>query len=60
MGKGTDLNRILNAVKNAEDAANYEEALVLDAELNSGTDYTLVWTEAYEGLWPLEQHKVEV
>lgn len=49
------IDRIINGYKNAEDAAEYAEALTLDVEQNSGSDYTLVWTTAYSGDYPPEQ-----
>lgn len=58
MDKG--LNRVMEGYYDAIDASNYEESLVLDVSLNSDTDYTLVWSNNYDGLYPLDKHKVEV
>lgn len=49
------IDRIINGYKNAEDAANYAEALVLDVEQESEENYTLVWSEAYSGDFPPEE-----
>lgn len=47
-----DISRIISAAKEAEDATNYAEALRCEVSQNSGDDYTLVWTVAYEGNYP--------
>lgn len=47
-----NINRIMNAYKNAQEAANYAEALVLDDELISGADYRMIWTNSYNGDFP--------
>lgn len=49
------IDRIINGYKNAEDAAEYAEALVLDVEQESGENYTLVWSETHPGDFPPEQ-----
>ena len=47
-----EISGVVAAAKNASDAANYAEALVLDVELKSGTDYTMVWSDSYTGTYP--------
>lgn len=49
------IDRIINGYKNAEDAANYAEALVLGVEQESEEDYTFVWSEEYSGDFPPEE-----
>ena len=48
------VERIINGYQEAEDAANYAEAIELEMRLNSGADYSMVWTEAYQGAYPPE------
>lgn len=46
------IERVMEGYENAEDAADYEEALVLDDELIEGTDYRIIWTDEYNGAYP--------
>lgn len=48
----TDLNRVMNGYISARDAAEYEEALVLDEEQITADDYRMVWTDTYSGDYP--------
>ena len=54
-GDGQKINRIITDAQLAVDASNYADSIVCDVELNSGTDYTLVWTTAYTGEFPPEE-----
>lgn len=47
-----DIQRIMNGYIDADEAAEYEEALVMDEELISGTDYRLILTTSYTGDYP--------
>lgn len=46
------INRIMEGYTGATDAANYEEAIVLDEELIEDEDFRFVWTESYSGGFP--------
>ena len=47
-----DINRVMNAYEEAQEAANYAEAIVLDEELISGEDYRVIFTNNYSGQYP--------
>ena len=47
-----NVDRIINGYEEAQQAANYGEALVLDEEEISGDDYRLLLTNAYTGAYP--------
>ena len=47
-----DINRIMNGYDEAIDAAEYEEALILDDELIEGSDYRMIWSDTYSGSYP--------
>ena len=49
------INEVMNAYEDAQEASEYAEALVLDLELISGTDYRVVWSTAYDGNYPTEK-----
>lgn len=47
-----DINRIMNGYKDAKDAADYAEAIVLDEEEIDDDDYRFIWTNNYSGQYP--------
>lgn len=46
------IDRIVSGYNEATDAANYEEAIVLDEELISDDNYRVIWTTSYDGAYP--------
>ena len=42
-----EVNRVIAGYENAAEAVRYAATVVMEMEENSGTDYTMVWTEQY-------------
>lgn len=47
-----DINRIMNAYEDAQEATAYARALVLNEELISEDDYKLIISNTYSGDFP--------
>ena len=42
-----EVDRVVAAYENAKKAVAYAGSLVIEMQLNSGEDYTMVWSTAY-------------
>lgn len=43
-----EVDRVVAAYENAKAATEYAETIVMEMRQNSGTDFTMVWTEPTE------------
>ena len=55
MSAASDVNRIVTGYYTAQDAIEYAESFVLEAQENEDDDYTMVWMSAYSGTFPPEK-----
>ena len=44
-----EVDRVIAAYENAKEAKNYADSIVIEMQLNSGEDYTMVWSTQYTG-----------
>lgn len=42
-----EVDRVIAAYNNAKEAKNYADTIVVEMQLNSGDDYTMVWNTSY-------------
>ena len=43
------INRIISGKDHAKDAADYADTIVVEAQLVSGENYNMVWSNQYNG-----------
>lgn len=42
-----EVDRVMAAYEKSKEAPEYVESIALETQLNSGTDYRMVWTNKY-------------